>query len=572
VQRLAAREAKTARRPAWPREALAAWALPALFAAFPLLAEAGRTALYGRPIWLWGDQALIDIEAGDALVGRDLLGVYDRYGWHHPGPFWLVLLGVFRQLGGGSPGALIVGSYLLEAGAAASVVFMAWRLGRGALPAGSGRSLAWWAALVVVGCELALGAVRLGTVWAPYAVALPTALYVLVVAEAATDKAPLPAAVGALVCGSFLLQTDISTGIVVAVVAVAGVLVRLSRRLLRFPLGRERPTWRPRRQALALPAAAAVTWLPPLVQQATTSPGNLSRLAAFLTSHPSGRSWASSVRAMGTVFGAFPLGLGAKSGARDSDPSWLVAASVWAHPWYLFYLAGTLVAAVVALGRRRRAAAALAVLSALSLAASGWSAHLAYGQLYPYLVFWAAALVAPALIAAWLAFVPAGAGAFGRLRLGLPAASAAAALAVTGLFLAQRLPMTGAPSTLGQRSWQAVKKELLRPGTHGVYVDIAAPQAMPEGAAIVDQALRHGLPVAVNPGALYYFDPSFSPSLLATKSVKVLICCGKRDPSRASPAMAWRGRVAGQSIYMAPAGYLVASHRRGFDLRGRLRD
>jgi hypothetical protein len=576
VQPLATGEGKTTRTLPGLREAPAAWALPALLAAVPVLSEGLRTLLYGRGTWLWGDQALIDIEARDALVGRDLLGVYDRYGWHHPGPLWLILLGLFREVGGGSPAALIFGSYMVEAGAAVGLVYMAFRLGRaeGAVGAAglgrSGRALAWWAALVVACYELALGAERLGTVWAPYAVALPTALLLLLLAEAATSNAPLAAAIGAVVCGSFLLQTDISTGVVVAVAVVAAALVRFLR-WLTAPT-REGRAWRPTLRALVPFGTALVIWLPPLVQQVTASSGNLSRLAAFLTSHPSGRSWASSVRAMDTVFGAFPLGLGTRSGTRDSDPSWLVAGPLWGHPWYLLYLAGTAAVAVVGLARQRRRAAALAGLTALAIAASGWSAHLAYGQLYPYLVYWAGALVVPALIAASLALVPASARGVGQLRLGLPAASAAAALAVTGAFLARPLPMTGAPSALGHRSWQAVKKELLRPYTHSVYVDIAAPQAMPEGAAVVDQAIRHGLRVAVDPGALYYFDPSFSPSPLRTAQVKVLVCCGKRDPGRPPPGMVWRGRVDGQSIYTAPGGYLVASHRRGYFFRRRLRD
>ena len=77
-------------------------ALPAVLAAMPLVAAALRVLTTRAPVWLWGDQALIDIEARNSLLGRNLLGVYDRYGWHHLGPMWLLVLGTFRWLGGGS--------------------------------------------------------------------------------------------------------------------------------------------------------------------------------------------------------------------------------------------------------------------------------------------------------------------------------------------------------------------------------------------------------------------------------------------------------------------------------------
>ena len=94
----------------------------------PLGVEALRAGTTRASIWLWGDQALIDIEARNSLLGRNLLGVYDRYGWHHLGPLWLLALGVFRWLGGGSARALVLGSYAIEAAAAAAIVIVAGRL------------------------------------------------------------------------------------------------------------------------------------------------------------------------------------------------------------------------------------------------------------------------------------------------------------------------------------------------------------------------------------------------------------------------------------------------------------
>jgi hypothetical protein len=189
-------------------------ALPAVLAAMPLLAAALRVATTRAPIWLWGDQALIDIEARNSLLGRNLLGVYDRYGWHHLGPMWLSLLGVFRWLGGGSSLSLVLGSYVVQASAAAGIVGVAGRLRPGLT--------AWWVALVLLGYEWTFGLERLGTVWAPYAIALPTALFVLLVADAVASRHPWAPTLGAVVCATFLVQTDISTAVVVTVLVLAG--------------------------------------------------------------------------------------------------------------------------------------------------------------------------------------------------------------------------------------------------------------------------------------------------------------------------------------------------------------
>ncbi|HMK96494.1 MAG TPA: hypothetical protein VK425_03045, partial [Acidimicrobiales bacterium] len=82
--------------------------LPAVVAVLPLIMECVRTVVGRGQIFFWGDQALIDLEARDTVLGRNLLGVYDRYGWHHLGPVWLGVLGAARWVGGGSRLALVL--------------------------------------------------------------------------------------------------------------------------------------------------------------------------------------------------------------------------------------------------------------------------------------------------------------------------------------------------------------------------------------------------------------------------------------------------------------------------------
>lgn len=517
--------------------------LPAALSSAPLAAGAVRTLGARGAIWLWGDQAVIDVEARNSLLGRDLLGVYDRYGWHHPGPLWLLLLGLFRWGGGGSAAALVFGSYAVQAAAAASVVLVAARLRPGLT--------AWWAALLVVCYEWDFGPQRLGTVWAPYAVALPVALLVLLAADAISNAWPWPAWLGLVVCGSFLVQTDVGTGVVVvSVVAVAGVW-SIASRAKRASVVRRR--WRLRAGVLACTALA--TWLPPLVQQLSAHVGNLSLLARFFLHHRARHSWDFALRALGTVFGSFPLLRGRHGASLDAKLTWLAAAPLRRRPWYLAYLAGTAATSAAGALRRRREAAVLGGLSLVALVAGGLSVKLAYGPPFPYLVIWVGALSVPAWVAAWLAFAPS------RLPplLGraVPLAGGLACVAVLAAFAAGPFPMSGTPALLGRASWSAVAAQVSSPTVRTVLVDIDGRDAMPEGAAIVDAALRHGRRVEVDRAALYFFDPSLAPR--PPVQLKVLVCCGRGDPGRPQRGLIWRARVGGQSIYTQ----LLSSGRAG---------
>lgn len=532
-------------------------ALPPALAATPLAAGAARSLAAPRGIWLWGDQAVIDLEARNSLLGRNLLGVYDRYGWHHLGPLWLLLLALFRAAGGGSADALVTGSFLVQVAAAAGIVAVSSRLWR---------SLAapWLTALLVVGYECDFGPQRFGTVWAPYAISLPTALLVLLVADAMTSRRPWPAAFGALLCASFLVQTDVSTGVVVAALvalALAVGLVAHVRGLRSHELDLSRRWWA---ATGAFAAVAVVAWLPPIIQQLSTVPGNMTQLYRYFTTHHALRPWRVTFRALGTLLGTFPLHVGPDGKNPDSKLTWLTSTSSLHRPWYFVYLAAMLAVGAFAFRRGRREVAALAAATLVGLLAAAWSAKLAYGPLYPYLVVWMGALAVPAWVAVAMALAP-------NLRArardlasrgAAPVAIAAAAAVSVGYALTPS-PMAGTTSTLGRDSWDAVSTVVGSPRVRTVYVDIAQTQAMPEAAAIADQAVRLGRKVEVNREALYFFDPSFAPT--APYQVKVVVCCGRGDPGRPPPGSQFRARVGGQSIYLERAAPRPASSSHQFE-------
>ena len=388
-------------------------AIPALVGCAPILGEALHLLAVRSSLWFWGDQALIDIEARNSILGRNLLGVYDRYGWHHPGSLWLLVLGVFRWVGGGSPVAVVLGSYALQIAAAVGIVVVANRLRPGLT--------VWWAALVLLGYEWSYGPSRFGIIWAPYAVALPVALLVLLVADVVTSPDPWGPVIATVVCGSFLLQTDISTALLVVVLVLAAPFLRwtlraviLARSSGHHGVSEDRSegtgwgwsTGHWRRPAATLAIVVGVLWLAPAIQQLSTRPGNLVQVYRFLTTHHSHRTWQQSLRAANTVFGFFPLRLNELPATKDSNPTWLVAHSALDHPWYLLYVAGMVGAGYLALKYRQLPALALASASLVAMVVALWSIGLVYGPLYPYLVAWSGALVIPAWIAVWVTLAP----------------------------------------------------------------------------------------------------------------------------------------------------------------------
>ncbi len=319
--------------------------------------------------------------------------------------------------------------------------------------------------------------------------------------------------------------------------------------------------------AAGLLAVVAVLWLPPGIEQLTTSPGNVVQVYRFVSTHPSDQAVGTSLEAAGTVFGSFPLRTGARSSKRDADPNWLIGKHIWDRPWFFTYILLTIGAAALAVRRRQREALALAVTSCVAIIAAGWSFDLIYGPLYPYLVFWTGALVTPAWVSGWLALAPGGRPIPGRrmaalfegaaahrfARASVPLATLAAAATVSTAFVVYPFPLTGVTSVLGRRSWQAVATDVLAPKVKVLYIDIMSPDAMPEAAAIADQALRRGRRVEVDRAALYFLDPSFAPT--AKPQLKVFVCCGYPDPGTAPRGLWFRGRVGGQAIYTsAPPG------------------
>jgi hypothetical protein len=376
------------------------------------------------------DLALIDLHVRRALAWKQQLGVFDHNNWNHPGPAYFYLVSLAYRVLGSSARSLFVGATLLNGLAAAACVGV---VRRRTTPTRALWAAGWIAALAAVLAaagpsattysESVLGA--LVSPWNPMVVLFPLLLLVLLCAGA-VDRSGC-SLVGALVVGSYVVQTDISTApLAVALVGGAAltwlVTAVLDGRRRRVPVdaaeGAHRTAGGGRAVLLAGAGLVALVlmWVPPLVQQFTGHPGNLTLIARFFgDSHPGQSLTASlwSVAAASTVLVVGPSEVMTSIlGGTPAHAGLAVAVSV-----------ATLVvaAAVVVLGARRRArfATGMGALTLLGCLAAVVAVAHVVGFVFGYLVIWAVVLPVAALVG------------MGTVPVAIPSGAAGGALTVT---------------------------------------------------------------------------------------------------------------------------------------------
>jgi hypothetical protein len=364
----------------------------------PFLVIAVR-AIVGAPKGgLIGDNAIMDLQVRQALHWHLLLGVYDRFGWHHPGPVYLYVVSfVYRLLGvGHAAKALVVAAALVNGLSALGIVVLIKR-------SHGGRAALWATAVVATGAALA-GSRVLDDPWSPYVVILPLVLFGVLVAEAMSGS--FAALAGSLLIGSAVFQTDVATlpFIAAALVLAASSLVWARRtnrsssegtatdQALEGDAATGKGARRPAHLRLlpwALVAVCAALWVPVVVQQATGRPGNLTLLWRFFSSHRDGPGLTYALATVGNA-GAAVFGIRASEFQHNTGPGlvhfWVIAAVVVG-------------VAILSIGLRSRATK-ISVTGLAGLAAAVIAADHITGMPWGYLLAWAAAPVALALIAA----------------------------------------------------------------------------------------------------------------------------------------------------------------------------
>lgn len=346
-----------------------------------------------RPFDFFGDEAIL--ESSVRHVGDQLVGPYSRFGFRQPGPAYYYLQAPFYRLVGGSAGGLFLGAFCINLAAAIGCVLVVRRF--------LGETAARWSAVVVGALLVCLTPALLSNPWNPYVLALPVLLTVVLAAAAASGSAV--AAVGAAVVGSFVVQTHLAAAATLAAAlataAAVGLAVRLRRR--RAANGEAavpRPSRPARRRATAVVGVATVLlvlmWVPPLVEEATRSPGNLTRLARFFSaSHPEFdrgvdhglEHTAGQVAAQLTV-----MPFGHDRGAQPTNWARVFTTAVG------LVIAGTVT--ICGWRKQRPVIAALGAIAVVGPAAAIWSGTRIVGEVFPYLLIWTSGLLLPGLIAA----------------------------------------------------------------------------------------------------------------------------------------------------------------------------
>jgi hypothetical protein len=387
-------------------------ALPFVVALVALLVQSSAH------LTLADDLALIDLHTRKALVWKQQLGVFDRNNWNHPGPSYFYLLSVvYRVLGGGAR-SLFIGATLLNGLAAVACVGVVRYRSTPARTLWAAVWICWLIVLLAASgtvattySESVLGA--LVSPWNPMVVILPLLLMILLGA-AAMDRSAL-SLLAAAVVGSYVVQTDISTLPLVATVGVLAALVWVATAvydLVRTRSGEgaeeRRLAWAGRRHwivgsllAVGSLVVLVVMWLPPVSQELSNHPGNLTLVARFFRqqqgSYPAVVGWRSLLSVEGI----------AVQGPAEVMRSTL--GLVVLHPataWVAVIVSGLAAVGAVVGGaiQRNRVAIGLGLLSLVGSVAVVVAATRVTGYIFGYLLVWAvvlpvAALIAPGLLA-----------------------------------------------------------------------------------------------------------------------------------------------------------------------------
>lgn len=342
-----------------------------------------RFALFGD--WAGLEHATRHVWSGDTLVGPT-----SRFDFSHPGPLFFFVAAPFQALFGPASTGLYVAACIVNAAAAATAVSSARLFAR--------RPHAIATLLVVLAWFTAFGNVAADP-WHPLVVALPLLAFLVTVALFARGKTG--AVHPAVVFGSFVTQTWVSaasTVVACGLIAVVAFVIGARRRAELASDGRwlqRDEVWR-----LALGAGLLVLlFVPPIVDQMTSSVGNLTRLWRFFVHRqaplaPIGMA----AQHWMTATSWLPERLVSRALVGDglvpivARPDVLpVAASGVAKVIALSHVSAIVLAGIVALRRRDVASLSLLAFGVLAGAVAISSIQTVVGASRHYLVFWATA-------------------------------------------------------------------------------------------------------------------------------------------------------------------------------------
>lgn len=497
-------------------------------------------------ITLPDDLALIELHTRRAMHFAQLVGVFDHYGWSHPGPSYFYLQAVPGWLFGSSARALFAGAVMCGGLSSVAILWVVRRRAGASRAIVAAGLLAWlgWLLTQHSGAALTYSEGRLGALvspWNPMVVIFPL-LLVMVLAAFAFDGSGCSALASALV-GSFVVQTDISTTPVVVVVVLAGVVgwVVARRGHRRDPSARRR----------GLGAAAAiglvVIWIPPLIEQLTTTPGNLTLLWRFFTApHPT-PTFVDSIRTAISGLGIAVIGPSeVMSSILGGTPNHSLLATVVA----LGTVALGVVALVVGLRTSSRVATGLGAVSLVALCGLLLGASHIVGFAFGYLVIWACVLPIAAALSMALLPLPILVRSTERRRGARGVTSGLAVLAGVAMLLGvMALPPVSASS---DPQVAALTRLVEASVPRGAVVEIEDAGAGTATTQLLDVERFLGLvnqldKAGYQPKVNAFWRPQLGPSFLAGEGVTSVVTLSTWSPTSTSTA-GYVGRVGDMAV------------------------
>ena len=477
----------------------------AFLGAFPLVVLlVASLAEPGNDLQPCCDRAVIEGMVGFAGDEIEELGLYSRFGWSHPGPSYFYFLLPFYEAFGEQPIAMAVGAIMLNLIAVGGVIAAAARV--------VGRELALWSALVLAVFMATVQPTSLRDWWTPFAIILLFALFTALCAAVAAGRlAALPLAA---LSGSVVVQMHVGAAGGVGVIAAAALVLYVVCRLVeREPLieraGRGvRATLRGVAPILIAIVVGVVVWLPPLVEEAQHSPGNLSRVKDFLRSQPASHSTWEARWTIVSSYAVLPQGFDSfgRPEAGVPDP---VRPSGFSTAWVVVTLLLTLAGAILGFLRRRWFAASLCTFALLLVPVAYYALQRVAGPLWPYLILW----LASGGLTAWIGIGGALGPELARLRAGalrravVPVLGGALALVTVVNVVA----VIGLPAVKDDHddedvpaAARIVDRYLDERGSERPLLEVPADERWETAAGVAVALRRDGREPAVDPGAFHF--------------------------------------------------------------------
>ncbi len=222
------------------------------------------------------DGSILELDVLHATEFRQRLGPYSRFHWNHPGPLYFYLAAPLYAFFENESFAVNLAAALIKSVCLAGIVMMLLRRASPgfALMGMIGLAATQWPVWnVPLYIDDAYPWNSLYNIWNPVIVLLP--VLALQFAGALFAAGRVYMIVPMAILGSLAVQCHIGTAPVVGATGLSAVVM--------YALQRPRAAFGPEewRAGLGLIFAALLIWAPPLHEELTESPGNLTKLAAF---------------------------------------------------------------------------------------------------------------------------------------------------------------------------------------------------------------------------------------------------------------------------------------------------